>query len=82
MTAPKYQGIDKENIPVVQLPHEAGSVRVIAGDFNGTKGPASTFTPINEPIFGYGPFVMNGQYEIAQAMRDYNEGKMGIIKRL
>jgi redox-sensitive bicupin YhaK (pirin superfamily) len=33
--------------------------------------------PIREPIAGYGPFVMNTQEEIAQAMRDYATGKMG-----
>jgi redox-sensitive bicupin YhaK (pirin superfamily) len=155
MTKPKYQGIKKENIPVVQLPDGAGNLRVIAGDFHGTKGPASTFTsvnlwdidlhagqraefkvstgqtavvfvargpvaindgkliedaeiavlerendtfslkaineskilflggePINEPLIGHGPFVMNTGAEIAQAMRDYENGKMGVLEKL
>jgi redox-sensitive bicupin YhaK (pirin superfamily) len=33
--------------------------------------------PIEEPIAQYGPFVMNSQTEILQAMRDYQMGKMG-----
>ena len=33
--------------------------------------------PIDEPIFGYGPFVMNTEDEIRQAIADYRNGKMG-----
>ncbi|OUR97792.1 quercetin 2,3-dioxygenase [Halobacteriovorax marinus] len=33
--------------------------------------------PINEPIFSYGPFVMNSKQEILQAIDDYNSGNMG-----
>ena len=35
--------------------------------------------PINEPIVGSGPFVMNTAEEIRQAMADYQSGKMGRI---
>lgn len=42
-----YQTLLKAQIPDVALPQDAGTVRVIAGDFGGRKGAAKTFTPIN-----------------------------------
>jgi hypothetical protein len=44
---PRYQTLLKAQIPNVELPDNAGTVRVIAGEFGGCKGPAKTFTPIN-----------------------------------
>jgi redox-sensitive bicupin YhaK (pirin superfamily) len=35
--------------------------------------------PLNEPIVGHGPFVMNSREEIMQAMRDFNNGQFGQI---
>ncbi len=35
--------------------------------------------PINEPIVSYGPFVMNSDIEIRQAIQDYQTGKMGFL---
>jgi len=35
--------------------------------------------PFNEPVATYGPYVMNTQTEIMEAMRDYQMGKMGFL---
>ena len=44
---PKYQEISHEKVNKFQLPGEGGSVEIIAGEYKGLKGVASTFTPIN-----------------------------------
>jgi len=38
--------------------------------------------PIDEPIAGYGPFVMNTQGQIQQAVVDYQSGRLGRIPSL
>ena len=35
--------------------------------------------PLQEPIVGYGPFVMNNKTQIAEAVRDFNSGRFGQI---
>ena len=150
MATPRYQAILNSEIPAVPLANGAGTVRVIAGQYENAKGPAHTFTPMNvwdlrlvasgsttmpapagwntalivldgqikvnservvqdgamvvlsaqgsdcmietlsdasvlllsgepidEPVVGYGPFVMNTRGEIEQAIHDFNSGKFG-----
>lgn len=36
--------------------------------------------PIDEPIYAYGPFLMNTEKEIHQAIEDYNQGKFGYLE--
>jgi redox-sensitive bicupin YhaK (pirin superfamily) len=47
MARPRYQEIRDADIPRVALGDGAGSVRVIAGEFGGTRGPATTVTRLN-----------------------------------
>ncbi|UTO19742.1 pirin family protein [Acinetobacter sp. Z1] len=39
-----------------------------------------TGQPLNEPIEGYGPFVMNSKAEIVEAVHDFNSGKFGVVQ--
>lgn len=152
MAPAKYQSIVHDAKPAVKLPHNMGVVHVVAGEYQGVKGIASTFSPVhmydihfnanadftfhlppnfnsgilvvdgdiavnghnvpenhyaqlkneagdihikagkkgillvlsgeplNEPYVNYGPFVMNTEEEIHQAIEDYNAGKFGFLK--
>lgn len=64
-----------------------GEAEVILMEREGTEALLSAVTdaklvvlsgqPIDEPVVGYGPFVMNDMAEIRQAFVDYQTGKMG-----
>ena len=66
---------------------EAGAATLVLLDREGTeikieggKGASALLLcgePIDEPVVGYGPFVMNSQQEIRQAILDFQGGKMG-----
>ena len=47
MSPPKYQAIKQQDMTRYELANDAGNVEVIAGEYKGTKGTASTFTPIH-----------------------------------
>jgi hypothetical protein len=53
--------------------------------FRGVAGGARLLllagVPLGEPVARYGPFVMNNEAEIVQAMQDYQSGRMGEITR-
>ena len=46
MSKPKYQPLTNAQLGKYKLPNDGGVVEVIAGEFKGVKGAASTFTPI------------------------------------
>jgi redox-sensitive bicupin YhaK (pirin superfamily) len=47
MSTPKYQSIKKGDLGIHTLDADAGTIEVIAGEYEGTKGTASTFSPLN-----------------------------------
>ncbi len=61
-----YLGIFNRTGSLIKLKMEGNSKALI---LNGD--------PIDEPIFAYGPFVMNTEKELIEAFRDFQEGKMG-----
>ena len=60
---------------VMQLAREGQDVRLEATD--DATFLVLTGAPIDEPIAGYGPFVMNTRDEIVAAMKDLQEGRFG-----
>ncbi len=58
----------KEEGSTIKLNAEEGSVLLfLSGE------------PINEKVTSWGPYVMNSQTEIMEALRDYKQGKMGFL---
>ena len=47
MIEPKYQPLLKEEMGILKLDNDKGEISIIAGEVNGGKGPANTFTNIN-----------------------------------
>lgn len=62
----------------VQLKNEGGEINIKAS--KKTVLLVLSGEPLNEPFVGYGPFVMNTEEEIHQAIEDYNQGKFGFLK--
>jgi len=44
---PKYQAIENNQMALYTLDNDKGTIEVIAGEYKGVKGPATTFTPIH-----------------------------------
>ena len=58
------------------LANAGDGMRLVAGA-DGARVILIAGKPLKEPIVQYGPFVMNSQQEIVQAIADFNGGKFG-----
>ena len=47
LTPPRYQELKNENMGRISLDNDSGDVLVVAGEFQGVRGPALTFSPMN-----------------------------------
>lgn len=57
--------------------YERGDNRIDLFAVNGAEILLAGGKPLNEPVYSYGPFVMNTEAEIQKCISDYNAGKMG-----
>ena len=46
LTSPHYQALTSQQMGIIDLPGNSGRINVIAGDYNGVAGPASTYSPV------------------------------------
>jgi quercetin 2,3-dioxygenase len=76
-----FEGEATVGAPATQLPRGsaavlgAGDVAVLGGGATGGRALLAAARPLNEPVARYGPFVMNTQGEIRQAVADFQAGR-------
>ena len=61
MTEPRYVGLQKEDIPVVEVDNDNVSIHAVSGNWNGTEGP---FKPLTDIHLSYIQFKAGGKYQI------------------
>jgi quercetin 2,3-dioxygenase len=74
MTPVKYQAIENKDIKKIILDDGKSSLEVIAGDYNGSKGPAATFSPVNL----FNAKLMEGVKACFTFNKNYNTGMLVI----
>ena len=78
-------GADARDLAEGQLgllgPGTSVPISVPAGSARGARLLLLSGQPLGEPVARYGPFVMNTEAEIRQAMSDYRSGRLGEIRR-
>jgi len=72
------QEIEGKNLVIFE---EEGEGFEIEG-LESTKALLLSGAPLNEPVSSYGPFVMNNQREIIEALNDAQSGKMGVLNEI
>jgi redox-sensitive bicupin YhaK (pirin superfamily) len=73
----KVLDVETEAYEIVQLVDKASELHISA--LTDSRFLLCIADPIGEPVVSHGPFVMNTETEILEAMRDYQMGKMGIL---
>jgi len=66
-----------EGLHAAVFENEGNGIEVEA--MEDTRALLMTGLPLNETVVSHGPFVMNNETQIMEAMRDYRMGKMGIL---
>jgi hypothetical protein len=69
------ESADREELVVFERAGDAVSIEALAD----TRLFVMAGRPIDEPIAGHGPFVMNTQQEIRQAFVDFQTGRLGTL---
>ena len=69
--------IGEETVPEHALAQVGDGDGLAVASENGCRILFGHADPIGEPVVAHGPFVMNSEAEIAQAIRDYQAGKFG-----
>ena len=74
MTPAKYQAIENKDMKKVVLDDGKSSLELIAGEYNGIKGPASTFSPVNL----FNAKLIHGAKACFTFNKNYNTGMLVI----